>query len=338
MIGYLKITTLTLLWLWTATAFAQTYADKDYYLVDSLSLENLTETDRHLVDSCLNLYHTAKHDTDRVNAINHIVEESWDNNLWPKYNLWVYGFVQEKQENAPGPPTTPAARALRIALAGALNNIGFVHQNQGDIPLALEYYHKGLKIQEEISDKQGMATSYNNIGLIHRHQGDIPLALEYYHKSLKILEEIGNKKGMASSYNNIGVIHKNQGDIPLALEYYHKSLKTSEQIGDKQLTASVLRNIGSLLLEDGKALGMSESSVLGGARKNGERGLKIAQELGFPDQIQRNAGLLSKVARKQGNFKEALEMYELQVAYRDSMKNEETQKASIRQQTRYEFE
>ena len=31
-------------------------------------------------------------------------------------------------------------------------------------------------------------------------------------------------------------------------------------------------------------------------------------------------------------------MYELQVAYRDSMKNEETQKAAVRQQTHYDFE
>ena len=47
---------------------------------------------------------------------------------------------------------------------------------------------------------------------------------------------------------------------------------------------------------------------------------------------------MSKVARKQGNFKEALEMYELHIQMRDSINNEETQKATIRQQTRYEFE
>ena len=146
------------------------------------------------------------------------------------------------------------------------------------------------------------------------------------------------KVALAGALNNIGFIHDNQGDIPLALEYYHKALKTAEEIGDKQMIATVLANIGSLQLKESKALGLSESSALARARENGERGLAIALELGFPDQIARNAGLLTKVAKREGNYKEALEMYELQVVQLDSMKNEETQKAAIRQQMKYEYE
>ncbi|MBL4656895.1 MAG: hypothetical protein JKX73_02765 [Flavobacteriales bacterium] len=37
-------------------------------------------------------------------------------------------------------------------------------------------------------------------------------------------------------------------------------------------------------------------------------------------------------------MRNALEMYELHIQMRDSIKNEETQKATIRQQTKYEFE
>ena len=303
-----------LLLLWTVRLFGQGYAEKT--IIDSLKNE-LSKDDLH--------------DTTYINLLSEIGDQT------PIFRISYWDTIAnlaDKKLDA-RPPIT-AARALRIALAGALNNIGFIHQHQGDIPLALEYYHKSLKIQEEtrlpdgqVSDKKGMAGSYNNIGAIHKNQGDIPLALEYYHKSLKIKEKISDKKGMALSYNNIGVIHKNQGDIPLALEYYHKALKISEEIGDKQGTASYLANIGTLQLEAGKERA---------ARNMGERGLKISLELGFPDQIARNAALLAKVARKQGRFKEALEMFELQVQYRDSMKNEETQKAALRQQTKYEFE
>ena len=244
--------------------------------------------------------------------------------------------------------------------AYSYNNIGFIHNKQGAIPLALEYFHKSLKIREEISDKKGMSQSYNNIGAIHDKQGAIPLALEYFHKSLKIREEISDKRGMAYSYNNIGGIHKDQGDIPLSLEYFQKGLQTSEEIGDKQLVAGILANLGKMHLKqasapsfakasEGKKATANKSGALASARKAGERGLKIAQDLGFPDQIERNADLLSKVAKqeatlttrpvlRQAKFKEALEMYELQVQYGDSMNNEATQKASIRQQTKYEFE
>ena len=65
-----------------------------------------------------------------------------------------------------------------------------------------------------------MANSLNNIGAIYRNQGDIPKALEYYHKSLRIQEIIGNNKGIALSLNNIGIIFKNQGDIQKALDYF----------------------------------------------------------------------------------------------------------------------
>ncbi|HET6246040.1 MAG: tetratricopeptide repeat protein [Bacteroidetes bacterium] len=373
----------------TGKVAAQKYADKAYYLVDSLNLENLTRSERQLVDSCLKVYHSSKDDTSKVNAINGIVEESEDENVWPKYNQWVFSFVQEKLATHPSSLIT---KSLKISMAGALNNIGFLHDNQGDIPLALDYYYKSLKIQEEIGDKSGMANSYNNIGAIYKEQGDIRLALDYYHKSLKIQEEIGDKKGMAYSYNNIGLVHYNQGDItlaldyfhkslkirevigdksgmansynniggihkdqgslsrqqcnceddggniPLALDYFHKSLKIREEISDKKGMAGSLANIGSLVLLEGTALGMSEVLVLSAARKNGERGLTIAQEIGFPAVIKLNAALLSKVAIKEGNYKEAFEMRNLEIQMLDSITGKEAIEATVKQQARYEYE
>jgi len=287
-----------LLFLFTATALGQNFADKDYYLVDSLNLATLAQSDRLLVDSCLELYHTATQDTDKVNSLNGICENMMDQS-WHKYQHYQLRIIE--QALSANPPT-PVLLSLRISMAGALNNIGFIHQVQGDIPVALKYYHNSLKIREEISDspdeaiaksgKRGMAESYINIGFIHYNQGAIPLALDYYHKSLKIREELGNKQEMAYSYNNIGVIHDNQGDIPLALEHYHKSLNIREEISDKKGIATSLANIGTLHLKSG---GLTR------AREMGKRGLEIARELGFPDNIEHNAGLLSKVAKHEGN-------------------------------------
>jgi tetratricopeptide (TPR) repeat protein len=52
------------------------------------------------------------------------------------------------------------------------------------------------------------------------------LALEYYQKSLKIEEESGNKRGIGINLNNIGGIYSEQGNYPLALDYFQKSLKS----------------------------------------------------------------------------------------------------------------
>ena len=260
-------------------------------------------------------------------------------------------------------------KSLLSSLAGALNNIGFIYKNRGDIPLAMEYYHKSLKIAETQGDKAGVTTAYNNIGFVHDAQGDTELALEYYHKALKMREEMGLKQGVANILGNIGFIHQNKGAYEKAheyysralkirednddkegmgysynniallydyqgkeeesLEYYYKALEIREEIGDKKGMANSYNNIGSVQLDQ-------DNLVL--AREYGEKGLELALEIGFPEVIEHSARVLKVVAVKEGNFKEALAMYEMYVYYSDSIKNEQTQKASIRQQTKYEFE
>tara|TARA_B100000809_G_C14901342_1_gene446375 strand:- start:534 stop:701 length:168 start_codon:yes stop_codon:yes gene_type:complete len=54
------------------------------------------------------------------------------------------------------------------------------------VPLALDYCSKSLKIREEIGGKRGIANYLNNVGIIYKNQGDIPKAIDYYHRSLKI--------------------------------------------------------------------------------------------------------------------------------------------------------
>ncbi len=411
---------LSLFWFVTVNSYAQSassvggFADKSHYLVDSLKLDELTQSDRNLLDSALTWYHKAAHDTDKLNALS-ILCENMMHQSWHKYQFLHYQMI--KGLIKAGPPPALHKKYL-LSLAEALNNIGYIYNDQGDITKALEYYHKSLIILEEtrlpdgqVGSKSGIATSLNNIGYIYEHQGDIPKALEYYHNSLKIREEIGDKKGIAESLNNIGYIYDDQGDIPKALEYYHKSLKIVEEIGNKSGIASSLNNIGVIYYNQGVASTdlspdvSDEASAESEAKAKGEasaklehftkaleyyhksliieeeignksgiaaslnnigyieleqgkltnslnyamRGLEMAREIGDPHLISKNSGLLSKVAKKQGNlttdpvlrqarFEEALEMYELHILMRDSIKNEENQKATIRQQTKYEFE
>ncbi len=54
--------------------FAQNFADKEYYLVDSLVLEDLSEDDWLLLDSCLEVYHKNEGDTIGINSIALIVQ------------------------------------------------------------------------------------------------------------------------------------------------------------------------------------------------------------------------------------------------------------------------
>ncbi len=140
-------------------------------------------------------------------------------------------------------PVRNIAKSAKNGIAGASNNLGFVYRNRGDIPKALDWYHKSLNILEEINDLSGIAISLNNLGNIYADQGDNLKALEYYRKSLKMREKIGDKQGIATSFNNIGLIYKDQGDTINALDFFDKSLKLREEIGYKPGIATSLHNI-----------------------------------------------------------------------------------------------
>jgi tetratricopeptide (TPR) repeat protein len=217
-------------------------------------------------------------------------------------------------------------------ISSVLNNIGLIYLLQDDFPKALDSFHKSLKLSEEIGDKQGVCDILNSIGQLYWDQGELPKALEYYHKSLKIREEVGDKYGIANSLNNIGLVYDTQGDGPKAIEFYLQGLKMLEEIGEKEGTASLLINIGIIEFEK------KNNSGLETARQHYQKALNLAEELGYPYLISNASGRLSQVYEKQGKGMKALEMYKLYVQMKDSINNEETQKASIRQQTKYEFE
>jgi tetratricopeptide (TPR) repeat protein len=229
--------------------FAQNYADKAYYLVDSLDLDALKKDDKKLIETSLKAYHKVKEDTSKVEAIEFLVEECLDYNVWPKYNRWVYDFVKLKIADR---LSSPILQSLNESLANALNNIGYLFMNQGDILKALEYYHKSLTIHKEIGDKSGIANSLNNIGGIYHSQGDIPKALEYFHKSLTIEEEIGSKEGIASSLNNIGALEIEQGALALAEKHLQRSLKLAREVGSPKWMSSSSSSLSKLAKMQGK--------------------------------------------------------------------------------------
>jgi len=254
-------------------------------------------------------------------------------------------------------------------LSSTLNNLGYIYKSQGDIEKALEFYHQSLKLCEEQKDKAGEAMSYNNIGLIYYNQDDIKKALEYCQHSLKIRRAINNKGGISQALNNIGVIYDNHGSKDSALIYFRESLSIRQEIGNKKDIAASLQHIGKALceldsvdkglrlLKEGYHIARSinnelwvahcanvissqyiKSNQIDSAKYYANVSMKIANQLAYPANIEKAAHGLFEVFRKQNNFEKALEMYVLEIEMRDSMKNDQTQKATIRQQTKYEYE
>jgi adenylate cyclase len=263
---------------------AQNFSSEEQHQIDSLNqvIANPNSPDTSLAGSCVALSEILY--VSNIDTLKSLCEKA--------------KFIAEKALKAN--PIGQTKKSLLTHLGGALNNIGYVYGQQGDISKALEYYHKSLKIQEEIGCKVGIATSFNNIGFIYQNQGDFPKALEYFHKSLKIDEEIGNKKGIASVLNNIGLIFYNLGDIPKALEYWHKSLKIQEEIVNKKGIAASLNNIGAIY---------KDQDDLPKALEYFHKSLKIDEEIGNKGGKASRLNNIGLIYYDQGDLTKALEYY-----------------------------
>ena len=393
------------------TSKGQNYGNKTHYLVDSLNVKVLANGEKKIIDSALTIYHNSKNDTLKIEAINIIVEESWNDNVWPKYNEWVYNFTIKKlaDNSINKKKNRDVKKFLLKNKSGALNNYGVLYFTQGDYVKAVESYLKSLKIKEAINDQKGIASVYNNLGSIHDNKGNSSKALSYYLKSLKIRETLDDKKGLSISLNNVGQIYYNQGDIdkalfyfqksynvnsnarngyakaailnnigtiyhkknniPLALKYFKESMEIKEEIGDKKGIIISLNSIGGVYRDQKEyeqALEFFHKSLILSKELNNKEGLSISlnnfgnvyylkgkftkaksfsqesMEIAVnskkPILIRDAAITLSKINKKESNWKEALKMHELYLIMRDSVSNTESEKDVIRQKATYDLE
>ena len=326
------------------------------------------------IDSLKKELNTSTDDTIKVNILLQLVESISDDDVWPKYNEQMLQISEKIVQSK----NIAIRRKGKKGLADAYNNIGFMHNNQGDIPNALDYFGKSLRMQEELGDKAGVAELMSNIGVIYFFQNELPKALDYYLKSLKIREAIGDKNGMANSMNNIGNLFYTQNNMPRALYYSTQSLKLQQEIGDYEGMAYSLNNLGGIYYSKGeiqKALdyynqsklmrqkigdsqGMAASmhniasvylkwALQQGSNKQKElqlsraytdSSLVLSKKLGFPSNIRNAERLLSRIDSANGKYADAWEHYKQFVFYKDSISNEANHQASIRSQLKYVFE
>jgi serine phosphatase RsbU (regulator of sigma subunit) len=296
-ISYIKHIIYIILFLISFHGVAQEFADKEYYLLDSLMLDEMSKGDRKLLDSCLNLFHTTKQDTDQINALygicNHMMHDAWKKYQVIQYDLINIALVKHKAN-------PKKIISLNNRLAEALSNYGYMHHSNGNIGEAIESYQNSLSIHTETKSKIGMASDFLNIGSMHRIQGDMSKALEFSYKSLKIFEELGDVDAVADNLNNIAYIHNRQGDTENALVYYHKSLKVYKSTGNKYAIGYALYNIGATsLLKGDTAIAMDYT----------RQSLKLCQEIGDLEGVANSLNNIGKIYKSHGDFLKAKDCY-----------------------------
>ena len=259
--------------------------------------------------------------------------------------------------------------ANKGGIATSYNNLALIYQNQGRIPQALDYFSKAQKIYEKIGDSEGIATTFDNIGAMYKQQkqyaeaadffrksyaisakqkdkyaqgyslnaigglleeqNKIDSALYYFKKSLQIRIAFDDKQGIAYTYKNMGNCYVKQKQYDAAIEAYKRSIADFQKVEDKWGMAIVYNLYGAILIQQNK-IEEGEAFL--------KKSLNFAQALGYPENIQNAAFNLQSLYRKQGLWKEALEMNDVYERMKDSVQNDKSRKAALQSQFRYEYE
>ncbi len=181
-------------------------------------------------------------------------------------------------------------------------NIGNAYSYKGSHTTAIEYYFKGLAIEEKISPQEYLQWYFNNIGVVFATQKNYAKGLEYFLKSKKVAERTANAKSVDLLYNNIGWLYMLVDKKDSSLFFLNQSLELSKKSKDKYTLTLCLHNLGELhlkLKQYEKAFQYSFQSY------------KICKEQGFRDQLVANLETMGSVRLEQKKLDEA-ENYLLQ--------------------------
>ena len=125
----------------------------------------------------------------------------------------------------------------------ALQRLGFLRLDDGDLAEARSLLEAGLQFALELSDKQVLAMLYNGLGELARLQMDFDRAAEFYLKALTFNRQAGDRVRQTTNLINLGATALAQADLETAAVFYHEGLVIASNMADMNGTLYCLEGI-----------------------------------------------------------------------------------------------
>ncbi|MFX1574384.1 MAG: tetratricopeptide repeat protein, partial [Promethearchaeota archaeon] len=136
-------------------------------------------------------------------------------------------------------------------IAMSLLLIGMAYTAQGNFEEALNYAERCQQMTDEITDKTIIAYSFSNHGGISAMRGELDQSMDDYKQALEILEEFNHTQAIGVCLGNIGEVYRYKGNYRKALKYYEESVLLIEKTGNINWLSSLLVDLCLLALDIG---------------------------------------------------------------------------------------
>lgn len=256
-----------------------------------------------------------------------------------------------------------------VLLSMAYKNEGNIQVYMGNTVKGLDFYFKGLAVEEKLPVQENLHWYYNNIGNVYHEQLDYRKAIEFTSKAIHVCERRKDKHSLSLLYSNIGNIYLSMGNNDTALYYLNLSLRNSEEVGAKFDIANVLSHIASVTmnlhqydkareialrsLQLSKEYGYQDIQIVAltdlgeisiplkqydAAEKYFLEALHIAEKIDSKALMRYCYDFLSTIYKEQKDFKKAYDYYKLYSDEKDSILNAENSKLITEMNAKYASE
>jgi len=122
----------------------------------------------------------------------------------------------------------------------ALNNLGTLGLQNGDLDMAQVAFAEGLTVAQDIESESGIGLSLSNLGLIAAAQGNTNDARKYYEVAANYRARARDFAGQANTDSNLGDVYLTAGQTRKAIGAYRLSLSLARDIDDPYIQMRAL--------------------------------------------------------------------------------------------------
>ena len=181
-------------------------------------------------------------------------------------------------------------RGDRDGAMRALNLLGAIHWERGEMADAERCFSEALRLSRELKDSLMLARACNNLASVAHLQGRSADAAELYRAALLAYQRLGDRRGTAETYHNLGLVYRQAGGLLQADDAAAEAVRHAEVVGEPGLLALALTgraelNIGrdepamaEHALERASRFAAAASDEIGGAEVHRVRALAALRQ------------------------------------------------------------
>ncbi|MBK6446556.1 MAG: tetratricopeptide repeat protein [Bacteroidetes bacterium] len=229
-----------------------------------------------------------------------------------------------------------------VTLIDIYTNISILYRYIPDYPTSLKFAQKSVDFSIRLQNKKKLASAYMTMANALDEMKRPEEAVQYYHESRQISEGIGDKRGLRKTLINLGVMYSRISNFDSSYFYFQKCETMLRESGDQNDLSIVLNNLASIL-DEAPAGFLLRNRINPETRYNKAaaialQGLKIAEDLGDPDNQLDSWQTLTAIYNHSGDFENAFNALTKSNQLRDSILSTEHILKVGALQSKYEYE